>query len=94
VIELDETHDALQRSWVVSANGHLDFPIQNLPFCVVSVGGDRPFAGVAIGEMILNLAAAGERGLFTDDAARAVEGMADGTLNKFFALGPAPRRAL
>src|SRR5258705_13743565 len=31
--QLDSTHDPALRSWVPSANGHLDFPIQNLPFC-------------------------------------------------------------
>ena len=28
---LDDTHDPQRRSWVASANGHPDFPIQNLP---------------------------------------------------------------
>ena len=30
-IALDETHDAKRKSWVASANGHADFPLQNLP---------------------------------------------------------------
>src|ERR1700761_2695343 len=29
---IDETHDPSLTSWVASANGHADFPIQNLPF--------------------------------------------------------------
>ncbi len=29
---IDATHDVNRRSWVESANGHPDFPIQNLPF--------------------------------------------------------------
>src|SRR4029077_5714217 len=33
---LDATHDPRLRSWVGSAQGHADFPIQNLPFCVFS----------------------------------------------------------
>ena len=28
---LDETHDPAHTSWVVSANGHAEFPLQNLP---------------------------------------------------------------
>ena len=31
---LDQTHDPALRSWVESANGHPEFPIQNLPFAV------------------------------------------------------------
>ncbi|MBO4226831.1 fumarylacetoacetase [Bradyrhizobium neotropicale] len=92
--ELDETHDAARRSWVASANGHRDFPIQNLPFGVVSARGERPFGAVAIGDMVLNLAAARESGMFAGNAAGAVDAMVDGTLNGFLALGSGPRRAL
>lgn len=31
---IDSTHDVMARSWVESANGHTDFPLQNLPFGV------------------------------------------------------------
>ncbi len=30
----DETHDKARQSWVASANGHSEFPLQNLPFGV------------------------------------------------------------
>jgi fumarylacetoacetase len=33
---LDETHDPKRQSWVRSANGHADFPIQNLPVGIFS----------------------------------------------------------
>ncbi|HZH47972.1 MAG TPA: fumarylacetoacetate hydrolase family protein, partial [Roseococcus sp.] len=57
---MDATHDPGLRSWVDSADGHPDFPIQNLPMGVFTPpGGDAPRAGIAIGEMILDLAAAG-----------------------------------
>ena len=57
--QIDETHDPKLRSWVASANGHPDFPIQNLPLGVFSPpGGGAPRAGVAIGDMVLDLAAA------------------------------------
>ena len=36
---IDETHDAKRQSWVASANGHADFPLQNLPFGVFSPPG-------------------------------------------------------
>ena len=37
--QLDETHDPRRTSWVASANGHADFPIQNLPLGVFSSAG-------------------------------------------------------
>jgi fumarylacetoacetase len=33
---INETHDSARRSWVGSANGHLEFSLQNLPFGVFS----------------------------------------------------------
>src|SRR5215207_7971307 len=91
---LDATHDPARRSWVASANGHLDFPIQNLPLGVFSPSEGGPRAGVAIGDMILDLAETQAAGLFTGEAARAVEAAAGGTLNALFALGADPRQAL
>ncbi|WP_420380999.1 fumarylacetoacetase [Novosphingobium sp.] len=91
---IDETHDGTARSWVASANGHCDFPIQNLPFGIVSSRGSKPWAGTAIGDYVLDLHAAAAAGLLSGAAGRAVAAMAGGTLNGFFALGPAPRRDL
>jgi fumarylacetoacetase len=89
----DQTHDPGLRSWVASARGHRDFPIQNLPLGVFSPpGGGAPRAGVAIGDSILDLAAAA--GLFGGEAARAAEAGREGRLNALFALGAGPRRAL
>ena len=90
----DETHDVELRSWVESANDAAsDFPIQNLPLGCYGVGGTgRP--GVAIGDRILDLAAAGpmlgvDRTLLDAIAACAAEG----ALNPLLALGrPALRR--
>ncbi|RTL60528.1 MAG: fumarylacetoacetase, partial [Hyphomicrobiales bacterium] len=48
--QLDETHDASRRSWVASANGHPDFPLQNLPLGIFAPGGAEPRAGTAIGD--------------------------------------------
>jgi fumarylacetoacetase len=89
----DATHDPRRRSWVDSANGHADFPIQNLPFGIFSPpGGGAPRGGVAIGDRVLDLIAAAP--LLEGDALRAAEAASARTLNGFFALGAGPRRAL
>ena len=54
---IDATHDPSRRSWVASANGHSEFPIQNLPLGVFSPNGDDARIGVAIGDAILDLRA-------------------------------------
>ncbi len=54
----DATHDPARQSWVASANGHAEFPIQNLPFGVFSLDGGTPHGGVAIGDSIFDLGAA------------------------------------
>ncbi len=89
---IDATHDASRRSWVESANGHPDFPIQNLPFVVFSVDGGEPCGGVAIGDEIFDLRQAD--GLFSGEAAEAADAAAGPVLNPLFALGARPRRAL
>jgi fumarylacetoacetase len=90
---IDETHDPARRSFVESANGHPDFPIQNLPFGVFT-NGAGPRGGVAIGDNILDLAAAAGSGLFAGEAARAAQAASGASLNAMFALGAEPRRAL
>lgn len=56
----------LMKSWVASANtAETPFPLNNLPYGVFSVGDDAPRCGVAIGDMILDLAAAEDAGLVT-----------------------------
>ena len=89
---IDATHDASRRSWVESANGHPDFPIQNLPFVIFSADGGEPRGGIAIGEDILDLRQAG--GLFSGEAAAAADAAAGPALNPLFALGAGPRKAL
>ena len=46
---IDETHDPQRASWVASAQGHGEFPIQNLPLGIFSVDGGAPRGEVAIG---------------------------------------------
>jgi fumarylacetoacetase len=82
------------RSWVASANGHPDFPLQNLPFGVFSRGATGPRGAVAIGDLILDLQALVETGLLPDQA-RAIAMIAGREqLNDFFALGATARRKL
>ena len=87
---MNETHEPLLRSWVDSANtpGH-DFPIQNLPFGVFRRAGSvLPFrGGVAIGDWIVDLAAACDRGAFEALADQAARLGARPLLNDLMAAG-------
>jgi len=91
---IDTTHAPARRSWVGSANGHADFPIQNLPLGVFSPPDGVPRGGVAIGDDVFDLAAACEANLFQGEARRAAEAASGDALNTLFALGVGPRRAL
>ena len=87
---LDETHDPARRSWVASANGHPDFPIQNLPLGVFS-GENGPRIGCAIGDHILDLRGMAEAGLLDD---RWLPALSQPALNHWFSFGPEEGRAL
>ena len=94
---VDHTHDPALQSWVESANGHPDFPIQNLPLGMFGPLAGAPRAGVAIGDMILDLRAVAEAGLLDDEAQDVLShaiAHAAPSLNAFLALGPEPRRVL
>jgi len=89
---IDSTHDAQRRSWVDSANGHADFPIQNLPLGRFSPPGDqvsRP--GVAIGDSILDLSSLAGR---SDLAPALRAALQSETLNALMALPAGMRRTL
>ncbi len=90
---VDETHDPGLTSWVESANGHADFPIQNLPYGVyrTRTGETRP--GVAIGDLILDLRAAAGAGLL-EQAPEATAALMHPTLNRVMALPLEERRRL
>lgn len=83
---IDATHDAGRRSWVESANGHSEFPLQNLPFGVFERGGVRRGC-VAIGDQIVDVSAV----VSGDPAAEALR---EPTLNRFMGLPSHMRRAL
>jgi fumarylacetoacetase len=91
---IDETHAAGRVSWVASANGHVTFPIQNLPFGVFSPQGGSARGGVAIGDGIFDIGAALEADLFSGLARDAAEAASGRTLNPLLKAGPAARQAL
>lgn len=91
---LDRTHDAARQSWVASANGHADFPLQNLPLGVFSPPRGGPRGGIAIGDMILDVPACRRHGLLAGASEAAADAMAGGTLNALLALGAPARTAL
>ena len=90
-MSLDHTHDPARSSWVASAIGHADFPLQNLPLGVFRPGGAAPRGGVRIGDMILDLPAALEVGLLDGESAEAA---AAATLNRLMEMGAGARRDL
>ncbi|TLP60030.1 MULTISPECIES: fumarylacetoacetase [Pseudomonas] len=88
------TPTPLALSWVTHANGHRDFPLQNLPLGIFSRPGQAPRCGVAIGEATLDIEAVLAAGLFDGAAKAAAEATRGGALNAFFALGRPARVAL
>ena len=92
--DIDRTHTPGRRSSVASANGHPEFPIQNLPLGVFSPAGGKARGGIAIGGHIFDLSAALKLGLFSGLAAEAAQAACGGMLNALFALSRESRRAL
>lgn len=98
--QLNHTHNLATSSWLASANGHADFPVQNLPYAVFSEKDKYPQwrAGVAIGDQVLDLAALQTKKLLTGLAAAALEtaNLASKTfgLNAFMGTGPESWQAL
>ena len=90
---LDATHDSQLRSWVESAEGHGEFPIQNLPMGVFKADkGSR--IGVAIGAELLDLPAALAAGLLEGLERETVQAIGTPTLNAWMALSATQRRQL
>jgi fumarylacetoacetase len=91
---LNETHDPARRSFVESANApDCDFPMQNLPFGVFRpAAGQPPRAGVAIGDQIVDVAAAASS--FDGLAAEAARACASPRLNDLMSRGPRAWSAL
>ncbi|WP_298429154.1 fumarylacetoacetase [Ottowia sp.] len=94
---LNATHDPRLTSWVASANGgQTDFPIQNLPFAVFRRRGSAEAwrGGVAIGDQIVDMAAAVAAGVFTGAAEAPARAAAQSTLNDLMQMGPQPASEL
>jgi fumarylacetoacetase len=99
---LNETHDPQLSSWVAAANAHgADFTLQNLPLGAFRrAGSSEAFrGGVAIGDQILDLAAALQAGALDAasvgvTAAGAATAAAQPVLNELMAAGPAAWSAL
>ena len=90
---LNATHDPRLTSWVASANGgQTDFPIQNLPFAVFRrLGSSEAWrGGVAIGDQIVDMAAAVAAGVFTGAAEAPARAAGQSTLNDLMQMGPQP----
>jgi fumarylacetoacetase len=85
---IDQSNDPALASWVESAAGS-DFPIQNLPLGVFSVGERRRRPGIAIGDYVLDLP--GIADLLDEDWR---EDLSQPVLNSWLARGPEAQRAL
>ena len=84
----DETNDSALSCWVDNAQGS-DFPIQNLPLGIFSVGQRRRHAGVAIGDYVLDLNGIAD---LLDEEWR--EDLSQPVLNSWLARGPSAQNEL
>jgi fumarylacetoacetase len=91
---VNETHDPGRESWVDSAHGSTDFPIQNLPYGVFRRSDGSTSVGIAIGDDILDITAALELGAFKGQGTITAEACKSDTLNPLMALGPGHWSAL
>ena len=92
---LDETHACDRKSWVQTANRDgCEFPIQNLPFGIFSRNGGPTRFGIAIGDFILDVAAAADAGLISGAALAATDLAGIPSLNSILALDPQVLTAL
>jgi fumarylacetoacetase len=85
---IDDTNDPALASWVDSAQ-RSDFPIQNLPLGIFSVGNRRRHACIAIGDYVLDLVGIAD---LLDEEWR--EDLSQPVLNGWLARGPEAQQAL
>lgn len=95
IFETDHTHDPSVQSWVPSANAPgTEFPIQNLPLGVFSTADAKERRiGVAIGDRILDVSAALDKGLLPGLEGLSASLRSD-SLNLLMSSGRAARQAL
>lgn len=95
---LDFTHDPSRQSWVASANGHSEFPLQNLPYGVARADAGASRIVVAIGDEALDLQSALEAGWGAELSTLTQQALRATDLNALAALTPSDwtsvRRAL
>lgn len=82
------TNDPSLSAWL-PVSSESDFPIQNLPYGVFRRPGASPAVGVAIGELVLDLAALHDAGVFRATTIADDNVFARATLNDFMAKGRA-----
>ncbi len=85
----DPTLDPTLTSWIDSAHGHGEFPIQNLPFGVFrrADSDDDPRIGVAIGDHVLDLSACVEARILEGITPQAACALSATSLNHFMGQG-------
>ena len=84
---LDETWS--WKSWIPSANTPgCDFPLQNLPFCVVRAAGGDLHLGVGIGDFVLDLHGAAREGLLASLPEPLLQACLSPDLNLLMQCGP------
>lgn len=92
-IEPNATHDPAVTSWIDSANGDTDFPIQNLPFGVFRSDGAAR-GGVALGDRVIDLQALAASGLLEGEALAAARAACGDSLAPLLAQPAAAVSAL
>jgi len=95
----DQTHDPAATSWVPGADTHPDFPVQNLPLGIVTLGPGTPFIASRIGDWVVDLPAMAAAGVLASRggaplSSRCLATLAATELNALFALPAAERVAL
>lgn len=88
---IDHTHDPASTSWVAGSNDHPEFPVQNLPLGVFSLGDGKRRIASAIGDWIVDLSALSAAGLLPTELS---DTLADESLNALFALPGQSRKKL
>jgi fumarylacetoacetase len=92
---IDETHARAAQSWIDSANGHHDFPLQNLPLGIFGPPADSEDAriGMAIGRYVFDVREARSAGLLVTPAGDSSNWWSQTSLNGLMA-DPSARRSL
>lgn len=85
----DRSHDPARRSWVESAQGHAEFPVQNLALAAIRDPGTRGELVVAIGDLALSLPGALDAGWGSELAEPLRATLRAGELNGLAARAPA-----